>query len=91
MHNVCHKPQAQRSRFDGVVIFYWRVVMKVFEVTTEHCKGDSKEIITTVQYVTCKTDLILDVTAHFTTDCEQYEKDLKGIREVLTIVRHIEI
>jgi len=64
---------------------------KVFEVTTEHCVGDSKEITTMVQYVTCKTDSLLDVTEYFTAECEQYDKDLKGVREVLTIVQHIEI
>ena len=64
--------------------------MEVFEVTTEHCEGDSKKITTTVQYVTCKTNSILDVTEYFTKECEEYDKQLKGVREVLTIVQHIE-
>jgi len=64
--------------------------MIVFEVTTEHCEGDSKEIITTVQYVTTQDNKIKSVTDYFTEHCEQYEKDLKGVREVLTIVNHIE-
>jgi len=63
--------------------------MKVFEVTTEHCMGDSKEITTTVQYVTSEKDTLLSVTDYFTKHCEEYEKDLKGVREVLVIVEHI--
>ena len=63
--------------------------MKVFEVTTEHCEGDSKEILTTVQYVTSAKGTLKSVTDYFTEECEQYEKDLKGIREVLVIVQHI--
>ena len=64
--------------------------MKVFEVITEHCEGDSNKIITTVEYVTSKKDTLKSVTDHFTEHCEQYEKDLKGVREVLVIVRHVE-
>ena len=64
-------------------------MMKVFEVTTEHCAGDSKEILTTVQYVTSEQDTLKSVTDHFTRHCYEYEKDLKGVREVLTIVEHI--
>jgi len=63
--------------------------MKVFEVITEHCEGDSKEITTTVQYVTTERDFLLDIVDHFTTHCEQYDKDLKGVREVLIITEHI--
>lgn len=64
--------------------------MKVFEVITEHCKGDSKEITTTRQYVTAKGDSLLSVVEHYTAHCEQYEQDLIGVREVLTIAEHIE-
>lgn len=63
--------------------------MKVFEVTSEFCMGDSKEITTEVQYVTSDANTIQSVTDHFTEHCEQYEKDLKGVREVLTIVQNI--
>lgn len=64
--------------------------MKVFEVITEHCEGDSKEITTTRQYVTEKDDSFLSVVAHFTNHCYEYDKDLIGVREVLTVVEHIE-
>lgn len=64
--------------------------MKVFEVTTEHCEGDSKEIIKTVKYVTSKENTLKSVTDYFTSHCEQYEKDLMGVREVLVIVEHID-
>ena len=63
--------------------------MKVFEVRTESCTDEAKEIIETVQYVTSKADTLLSVTEHFTRHCEEYELDLKGVREVLTIVEHI--
>jgi len=63
--------------------------MKVFEVTTEHCEGDSKEITTTRQYVTSEDNTLLSVTEYFTRHCYEYEKDLIGIREVLVIVEHI--
>ena len=63
--------------------------MKVFEVITEHCKGDSKEITTTRQYVTSEKNTLLSVTAYFTKHCLVYEKDLMSVREVLVIVEHI--
>jgi ribosomal protein S15P/S13E len=63
--------------------------MKVFEVISEYCQGDSKEIITERQYVTSESNTILAVTAYFTKHCYEYEKDLKSVREVLTIVQHI--
>lgn len=63
--------------------------MKVFEVITEHCEGDSIEITTTIQYVTAASDTLLDVTKYYTEQCYQYDKELKGIREVLTIVEQI--
>ncbi|MBW1672109.1 MAG: hypothetical protein JRJ45_00435 [Deltaproteobacteria bacterium] len=64
--------------------------MKVFEVTTEHCKDDSDEIIKSVQYVTSEKDTLKSVADHFTAHCYEYDKELKGVREVLTIVQHIE-
>jgi len=63
--------------------------MKVFEVITERCTEDSTEVITTVQYVTSKENTLLSVTNYFTEHCEQYEMNLKSVREVLTIVQHI--
>jgi ribosomal protein S15P/S13E len=65
--------------------------MKVFEVISEFCRSDSKEITTEVQYVTSEKDTLQSVTDYFTKHCEEYEKDLKGVREVLTIVQHIAI
>ena len=64
--------------------------MKVFEVITEEC-GEGKEIVSTVQYVTSKHDTLKSVTDYFTEFCEQYEKDLKSVREVLTISEHISL
>ena len=62
--------------------------MKVFEVTTE-CVGDSKEVTTKRQYVTSEEDTLKSVTDHFTQQCFEYEENLVGVREVLTIVQHI--
>jgi ribosomal protein S15P/S13E len=63
--------------------------MKVFEVISEYCPGDSKEVITERQYVTSEEDTLLSVTKYFTRHCEEYERDLKSVREVLIIVQHI--
>jgi hypothetical protein len=63
--------------------------MKVFEVTTEHIKNDSKEIIPSVQYVTSEENTIKSVVDYFTNHCEQYEEDLKSVREVVVIVQHL--
>lgn len=63
--------------------------MKVFEVVTEHCKDESKEIVKTIQYVTSEKDTLLSVTEHFTRHCYEYEKELMGVREVLVITEHI--
>ena len=63
--------------------------IKVFEVTTERCADDSKEIITTVQYVTTEDNCLLSVVSYFTQHCEEYELDLKGVRDVLNVVQHI--
>jgi hypothetical protein len=66
------------------------MMSKVFEVLTEHCEGDSNEITITRQYVTAKDNTIKAVTDYFTVECEQYEKQLMGVKEVLVIVQHIE-
>ncbi len=64
--------------------------MKVFEVTTEHCEGDSKEITKTVQYVTSSDNRLKSVVDYYTKHCYQYAKELIGVHEVLTVVEHIE-
>ena len=63
--------------------------MKVFEVKMEYSEGDNKEIITQVLYVTEENNSIANVTAYMTKECEQLQKDLKSVREVLSIVEHI--
>ena len=64
--------------------------MKVYEVICEYCHGSGEEVITERQYVTSKDNTLKAVVDYFTEHCEQYEKDLIGVREVLTIVQHIE-
>jgi len=64
--------------------------VKVFEVLTEHAEIDSKEIITTRQYVTSKANTLKSVVDHFTQYCFEYEKELKSVREVVVITEHIE-
>ena len=64
--------------------------MKVFEVITEHCEDDSKEITKTVTYVTTERNLISDVVDFYTRHCLEYGEDLIGVREVLTVCRNIE-
>jgi len=63
--------------------------MKVFEVTIEYCREDSNEIITERQYVTSEEDTLKSVTDYFTNHCYEYDKELKSVREVVTIVQHI--
>lgn len=65
--------------------------MKVFEVITEFCRSGSKEIEKEVQYVTSKEGTLKSVADYFTRHCFEYEKELLSVREVLTIVQHIEI
>ncbi len=64
--------------------------MKVFEVVTEHCEGNSNKIEATVFYVTSNEDTLLSVAEYYTEHCEQYDQDLKSVKEVLTIIEHIE-
>jgi len=59
--------------------------MKVFEVITEVYQDE--EILKQTQYVTSKENNLKSVVDHFTTYCEQYETELLGVREVLTIVQ----
>ena len=63
--------------------------MKVFEVITEHCSDDAKEIRRQAQYVTAEDNSFKTVVDYFTTHCEQYEEDLIGVREIIVIVQHI--
>lgn len=62
---------------------------KVFEVISEYCEGDSKEIITRRQFVTSADGTMKSVTDYFTQHCEEYEEDLKSVREFLVVVQHI--
>lgn len=59
--------------------------MKVFEVITEH----QDEVNTTRMYVTSEQNTLKSVTDYFTQHCFDYEQELMGVREVLTIVQHI--
>jgi ribosomal protein S15P/S13E len=63
--------------------------MKVFEVITEFCRSGSKEIEKEVQYVTSKDNTLKSVVDYFTQHCNEYEKDLLSVREVLIIVQNI--
>ena len=63
--------------------------MKVFEVTSEYCIGDSTEVTTERQYVTSEDNTLKSVVDYFTRHCYEYDKELIGVREVLTIVQHI--
>jgi hypothetical protein len=63
--------------------------MKVFEVITEHCEGDSKEIKTTRLYVTSEDNTLKSVADYYTKHCYEYEKDLISVRDVLSIVENV--
>lgn len=62
---------------------------KVFEVITETYPKDTTEVIEQRQYVTSEDDNLLDVAEYFKMHCEQFEEELKSVREVLVIVHHI--
>ena len=64
--------------------------MKVFEVITEHCKSDSTEILTTRRYVTSAKNTLKSVADHFTIHCEEYELELKSVKEVIVITEHLD-
>jgi hypothetical protein len=64
--------------------------MKVFEVLCEYTKDDDPKVITERQYVTAYDNQLKTVVDHFTAHCEEYEKDLIGVKEVLTIVQQLE-
>lgn len=64
--------------------------MKVFEVTTEYCPGDSNEVVTERLYVTAGDNDLANVARHYKVECYQFEKELIGVRYVLDIVNHIE-
>ena len=63
--------------------------MKVFEVICEYCQDGSEEMVTVQQYVTSEENTLKSIVDHFTRHCLEYEKNLVGVREVLTIVQHL--
>ena len=63
--------------------------MKVFEVICEYCQDGSEEMVTVQQYVTSEEDTLKSVADHFARHCLEYEKNLVGVREVLTIAQHL--
>jgi hypothetical protein len=62
--------------------------MKVFEVITR-CEHDGK-VLDIKEYVTTDGGF-KEVVLHYVDHCEQYEMELVGVTEVLTIVQHIKI
>lgn len=60
--------------------------MKVFEVSTR-CEHDGK-VLDIKEYVTTDGGF-KEVALHYVDHCEQYEMELVGVVEVLTIVQHI--
>jgi len=62
--------------------------MKLFEVICEYCNEDF-EIVSERQFVTADDDSFQAVVNHFINHCQEYEKDLKSVKEVLTIVQHL--
>ena len=61
--------------------------MKVFEVLFEYCEGDSKEILTERNFWTAPNLLLVSNVASM--HAFQYEKELVGVREVLTITQQL--
>jgi hypothetical protein len=63
---------------------------KVFEVVYEGYPRDSNKLTEAREYVTSEEDTLQSVAYYFTGWCLQNECELKMVREVLTVVRHIE-
>ncbi len=63
--------------------------MKVFEVLTEYYHPITDVILKETQYVTSEKNTIKSVTDYFDMHCKDYNKELKSIREILTVVEHI--
>jgi ribosomal protein S15P/S13E len=66
------------------------MAIKVFQVICEYT-GDDGEVIEESQFVTHESNSLLGVTKHFTKHCDEFEKDLKSVRDVLNIVEHINV
>lgn len=62
---------------------------KVFQVVTEYYPEDSKEIQETVQYVTHESNDLADVAKWSACRCGEEGSELKSVKEVLVIARHI--
>ena len=62
--------------------------MKVFQVDMEYQSSDG--IRKETMFVTAKDDDILSVCEHFKRHCYEYEKDLKAVMEVLTVVEWVQ-
>lgn len=60
--------------------------MKIFEVRSEYME-ENREITEQIQYVA--GDDIQQVCIHFVVECEQFERDLKSVRQVLTVVQDL--
>lgn len=60
--------------------------MKVFEVLTR-CEHDGK-VLDIKEYVTADGGF-MEVVLHYVNHCIQYEMELIGVLEVLTITQHI--
>ncbi len=63
--------------------------MKVFEVTTELTENNETRQI--IEYVTSDDDKLCSVFNYYVDHCKQYELELVGIREVITIVNNIKV
>ena len=61
--------------------------MKIFEVQYETYVADEQELTEVHEYVVA--DDLKQVTDHLTEFCEQYDHDLKLVREVLVVVRDL--
>ena len=60
----------------------------VFEVITERLDKDNT-VKETRQYVTQESNSLEEVARWFTRHCEEYDEDLKSVREVVSLMQHI--
>jgi thioredoxin-related protein len=63
--------------------------MKVFEVIVFRTSDISTEVTEERRFVTSEDDSLLSVVKHYTKYCEEFNRDLISVREVLNVVEHL--
>lgn len=63
--------------------------MKVFEVLSERTDVQTQNVIQERKYVVAEENTLKAVVDYMTEECENYGSELKGVREIVTVVQTI--